>query len=233
VSQPEESGRTESEAISRAFYAGLGADGLANRTRPEWDEQIVGAVVELLPPEARTLDVGCGYGRVALPLARAGYAVEGLDLSENLIEAARRVADAEGLACRFTVGSMTSLPYASASFDAILCLWSAFHELLDEEAQTQTVGEMWRVLRPEGLALIEGPLYEEPTQAEIESGARRGRNGRIAWSIVEGMPNPHYCHDERSFRRLCEKADVSDFKVFLREWAGRRRLFFRLDKPPA
>jgi 2-polyprenyl-3-methyl-5-hydroxy-6-metoxy-1,4-benzoquinol methylase len=104
VPQSEEIGRVQSEKISRAFYAKLGAEGLANRTRPDWDEKIAGAVKELLRAEARVLDVGCGYGRVALPLARAGYELEGLDISENLVEAARQAASAEGLPIGFTVG---------------------------------------------------------------------------------------------------------------------------------
>lgn len=226
-------GRAEAEALSRAFYAELGADGLAKRTRPEWDAEIVAAVVELLPPKARVLDAGCGYGRVALPLARAGFDVCGLDLSEQLIDAARRAAAAEAVPSRFTVGTMTSLPYAPASFDAVICLWSAFHELLDEETQMQSLGEMWRVLRPGGFALIEGPLYTEPSKADVESGARRGHEHRIAWTRVEGVLNPHYLHDERSFRRICNAAGISRIEVFERDWAGRRRLFLRLQKPHA
>src|SRR5919201_6350444 len=100
-----------SDDFTRSFYAQLGAEGLARRTRADWDEQIVAAVLDLLPPRARVLDVGCGYGRVALPLVRAGYDVEGIDLSPNLIDAARAAAEAEHLAVRFSVGSMTALPY--------------------------------------------------------------------------------------------------------------------------
>ncbi len=222
---------SRAEEISRAFYAELGADGLANRTRPEWDEKVVAAVIEMLPPNARVLDVGCGYGRVTLPLAREGYEVEGLDLAANLIEAAQQAADAEGLAISFKVGSMTELPYSDASFDAVICLWSAFHELLDEDAQVHAINEMWRVLRPSGFTLIEGSLYEEPSADEIESGARRGPEYRIAWGFVEGILNPHYLHDEHSFRRICAAAGVAEFKVFDREWAGRKRLFLRFDKP--
>jgi hypothetical protein len=54
---------------------------------------------------------------------------------------------------------------------------------------------------------------------------------RIGWGLVEGILNPHYAHDERSFRRICDAAGVSRFQVFEREWGGRQRLFLRLDKP--
>jgi 2-polyprenyl-3-methyl-5-hydroxy-6-metoxy-1,4-benzoquinol methylase len=222
----------KSEEISRAFYAQLGADGLANRTRPEWNEQIVAAVIDMLPPVARVLDVGCGYGRVTLPLSHAGYEVEGIDIAPNLIEAARRAADAEGARINFTVGSMTRLPYAEGSFDAVICLWSAFYELLEEDEQRDAVSEMWRVLRPGGFALIEGPPNADLAEADIEGGARRGPEARIAWITVEGLLNPHYVHDERSLGHICAAAGVPQFDVFERDWAGRMRLFLRLDKPP-
>jgi 2-polyprenyl-3-methyl-5-hydroxy-6-metoxy-1,4-benzoquinol methylase len=108
-------GVSRSEEISRAFYAKLGADGLAHRTRPDWDERIVEALVEILPINAHVLDVGCGYGRIGIPLARAGYAVEGLDLSPNLIDAARETAEAEGVDIGLAVGSMTALLSGASS----------------------------------------------------------------------------------------------------------------------
>jgi SAM-dependent methyltransferase len=222
---------SESEELSRSFYARLGPEGLARRTRKDWDEQIVAALVELLPDGASVLDVGCGYGRITLPLARLGYAVEGVDLSPNLIDAAREAAARAGLVVEFSVGSMTSLPHDADSFDVAICLWSAFHELLEEDEQVSALRELSRVLRPGGFALIEGPLYREPTAAEIESGDRRGPELRLDWGLVEGLVNPHYVHDERSFRRLCAAAGIDRFDVFERDWGGRRRLFLRVDEP--
>jgi SAM-dependent methyltransferase len=218
-----------SAELSRSFYAQLGVEGLARRTRPEWDEQIVSALLELLPARARVLDVGCGYGRIAIPLARAGFDVDGIDVSPNLVEAAHAAAEADGLAVSFTVGSMTDLPYEDASFDVALCLWSAFNELLAEDEQVRTLVELRRVLRRRGFALIEGPPYEEPTDGDVAGGTRRGPEHRIAWLLVEGILNPHYQHDERSFRRICAAAGVESFEVFERDWAGRRRLFLRFD----
>jgi hypothetical protein len=127
---------------------------------------------------------------------------------------------------------MTRLPYAESSFEAVICLWSAFYELLEEEEQRDAVSEMWRVLRPRGFALIEGPRHANLTEADIEGDARQGLEGRIARITVECFLNPHYAHDETTFGRICSAAGVPHFNVFEREWAGRMRLFLRLDKPP-
>lgn len=50
------------------------------------------------------LDVGCGTGRHALELARRGYRVVGVDLSESLLAQGRKMAEAEGLAVTFILG---------------------------------------------------------------------------------------------------------------------------------
>jgi ubiquinone/menaquinone biosynthesis C-methylase UbiE len=208
---------SESERLSRAFYDALGADGLAARTTPEWNAAIVARLVESIPPGARVLDVGCGYGRISLPLAEKGYRVDAIDLSPTLVAAARRSAAALDLAIDFRVGAMTDLPYPASAFDTVLCLWSAFHELLARDEQRAALGEMWRVTAPGGFVLIEGP------QADGQ--------GRITQEIVEGLPNAHYRHDEPSLRELCEEAGIGSFKIYGDEWAGRTRLFLRLEKP--
>ncbi len=171
----------DSEEISRAFYARLGAEGLAGRTRPEWDAQIVAALVELLPAGARVLDAGCGYGRVALPLARAGYDVEGLDHSEALLAAARHAADAAHLRARFALGSLTRLPYASGSFDVAICLWSSFHELLEPEAQMQVIRELVASIERERLRADRGSALRGSERGGDRHGsaARAGESHRV------------------------------------------------------
>jgi SAM-dependent methyltransferase len=227
---PRSSSEPSSEELSRSFYAQLGAEGLAGRTRPEFDREIVEALTGMIPVGSRVLDAGCGYGRVALPLARAGYDVIGLDLSKDMIRAAHDAVHGTETRLGLVVGSFSRLPFAAGRFDAVICLWSAFNELLEDREQVDAIREMWRVLAGGGIALIEGRPYTEATDEDIRSGVRRGVDHRVEWGLVEGILNPHYRHDERSFERICRSAGVERFRVYERDWGGRQRLFLRLDR---
>ena len=58
----------------------------------------------------KVLDLGCGDGTTALPAARLGADVLGVDIARNLVEAGNRRAQAEGLTnCRFQQGDATNL----------------------------------------------------------------------------------------------------------------------------
>src|SRR4051812_27404164 len=72
---------------------------------------------------ARMLDVACGTGNLALPAARAGAIVTGIDISTALIEQARSHAATEGLAATFDEGDCEQLPYPDASFDVVLSMF--------------------------------------------------------------------------------------------------------------
>lgn len=95
--------------------------------------------------DKRVLDVGCGKGRFARALQEEhpGAAIWGLDLSEEMLRfvpaGVRRVA-----------GSMTALPVADSTFDAVYATESLEHAVEIERA----VSEMCRVLKPGGKLVI-------------------------------------------------------------------------------
>ncbi|MGH2807935.1 MAG: class I SAM-dependent methyltransferase, partial [Actinomycetota bacterium] len=100
-------------------------------------EQEVAFLLELLrlPAEARILDVGCGPGRHALPLARAGYQVTGIDVSERFLQIARDRANEQGIG-----GGSLSLFHVDArampfdhEFDAVLALCEGAFGLMGQD----------------------------------------------------------------------------------------------------
>ena len=95
---------------------------LAASRDPERTELEVDFVSSQIRPAGHVLDVPCGTGRVAVPLAERGFTVAGLDISEAVLAVARKA----GPDIDFRQGDMRELPWADGSFDAVLNLWTAF-----------------------------------------------------------------------------------------------------------
>jgi len=206
--------------VVRNYYAELGAPGLRSRTRPDWDSIIVDEVAAYLGTRERVLDVGCGYGRIAHPLVVAGYQVIGLDISEPLLRYASATTAGRAVRLPLALADMSRMPFREASFDAVICLWSAFYELVDTIDQAAALAEMKRVLVQGGLALIEGPL---PPPGDDDLSA-----DRISHGVVEGIPMQGYVHDLETLERRCAEAGIADYDVCVRDWAGRDRTILTL-----
>ena len=99
-----------------------------------------------IPPGQRLLDIGCGAGQSAIPAARRGHRVTGIDIAENLVDHARARAGSEGLDAEFHVGDAEALPYEDRSFDAVITMIGAMFAPRPDKV----VEEIARVLRPGG-----------------------------------------------------------------------------------
>src|SRR5215212_792835 len=99
-----------------------------------------------LKPGMKVLDVACGTGNTALPEARTGAIVTGVDLAPNLVEQARENARREGLKVQFDEGDAEALPYDDASFDAVVSMFGAMFAPRPE----LVAAELKRVCRPGG-----------------------------------------------------------------------------------
>jgi ubiquinone/menaquinone biosynthesis C-methylase UbiE len=105
------------------------------------------------PPGGDLLDVPCGYGRHAIPLARAGYRVTGVDRSPTLLAEARRRAG-DDKPPELVEADYRELPFPDESFDAALNLFTSLGFYGDEE-DVKALTEIGRVLRPAARLVIE------------------------------------------------------------------------------
>lgn len=101
-------------------------------------------------PGEKVLDVACGTGSTAIPAARAGAVVTGVDIAPNLIEQARKNAEAENLNCRFDEGDAEALPYADGSFDTVVTMFGAMFAPRPEKVAE----ELTRVCRSGGRSVM-------------------------------------------------------------------------------
>jgi SAM-dependent methyltransferase len=99
-----------------------------------------------IPQGARILDVACGAGQIAIPLAQKGYDVTGVDIATNLIEQARVRANMEQLDVEFQEGDAEDLNFPDASFDVVISLIGAMFAPRPE----RVAAELTRVCRPGG-----------------------------------------------------------------------------------
>ena len=99
-----------------------------------------------LYPNEPVLDLACGSGNLAIPAARAGATVTGIDIAPNLVSQAQTRALAEGLSIRFDVGDAEQLPYANGEFTTVVTMFGAMFAARPERA----AAEMLRVTRSGG-----------------------------------------------------------------------------------
>ncbi len=107
------------------------------------------------------LDLGCGDGTTAIPSAKLGANVLGVDIAQNLVEAGNKRAKAEGLInCTFQEGDATDLqPLKDGSFDLVVSIFGAMFA----PKPMDVAKEMVRVTRPGGRIVMGNWIPGDPT----------------------------------------------------------------------
>ncbi len=139
------------DAFFNDFYLRAYAD--EERDAEAGEQALAAARLAGCPDGGELLDAPCGFGRHAIPLARAGYRVTGVDRSTVLLDEARRRAAGERWP-KFVTADYRELPLKDESFDAALNLYTSLGYLGDEE-DTRALASIRRVLREGGRLVIE------------------------------------------------------------------------------
>jgi ubiquinone/menaquinone biosynthesis C-methylase UbiE len=114
-----------------------------------------------ITPGLKVLDLGCGDGTTAIPAARAGADVSGVDIAKNLVEAGNKRVKEEGLAnCTFREGDATDLhELKDHSFDLVVSIFGAMFA----PKPMDVAKEMVRVTRPGGRIVMGNWIPGDPT----------------------------------------------------------------------
>lgn len=116
-------------------------------------EDILERIVRLAAPQPSdaALDVACGPGVLACALAKQVLRAAGIDLTPAMLEQALRTQREQGLSnVEWTLGDVTAMPFADASFEVVTCRF-AFHHFPEP---LSVLREMRRVCRPGGRVVV-------------------------------------------------------------------------------
>jgi SAM-dependent methyltransferase len=161
-----------------AFYDWENARTLGRRDIPFWRNLALRA-------GGPVLELGCGTGRIALPLGRAGVPVVGIDRSAPMLDRARRRVKRARLADRVHLirGDIRHLPFAGGgkSFPMVMAPYGVLQSLLREADLAATLESVREVLRPGctfGLELVADlPSWQEYRKRVSLTGWRQRRGG--------------------------------------------------------
>ena len=177
------------EGIPYADYGPDEAEGQALGTRPVYRAEIeswLAAVPELTERlesgTARVLDIGCGIGWSSVCMAKAhpGVVVDGVDLDPGSIEAAKRVAESEGVTDRVRFELRDAATLAGAGYD-LACMFEMLHDLARPVEVLRAARE---ALNPDGVVLV----ADEPCGDAFAGPADEQERRHYGYSLLHCLP---------------------------------------------
>lgn len=193
------------------------------------------ALRQLMTPDSVVLDLGCGSGAMAFEFARfmgpRGHYI-GFDVHEASIKWARSRFESDA---RFTFhlaelrtpysegyterAASYAFPCADASVDFVLGK-SLFTHLLELETR-HYLGEIGRVLRKDGQALITAFLIREPGETALEGAMFEFRyGGPDEWHLVETKPTAAVAYRLEHFESMVTEAGLEIREAIFGNWRG-------------
>lgn len=116
----------------------------------------------------KIIDIGCGAGRTTIALYNLGYKkIQGFDLSETLINAARKFAEQRNLPIQFDVLNMMSTHYENQEFDVAFLSDCALICIPGRSNRALALKETSKIVKPNGFIIIVTPEDRNITFADF------------------------------------------------------------------
>lgn len=142
------------------------------------------------------LDLGCGTGRHSIFLAELGFDVTATDISEHGVAITQKRAQEKGLNIKTLCHDMRKIPFDDNTFDAVLCVWTTGHGLLEDMIAHKN--EMVRVTKPNGFIFAD---YVSKQDRYYGKGIEIEKD-----TFINNVPGeeeiPHHYSDEDGIKEL-------------------------------
>jgi SAM-dependent methyltransferase len=199
------------DLFERDYYDLLAPGGPGSQVDPDSYQRQTASEVEFiatvldLPAGAPVLDLCCGWGRHAIPLAGRGLAVSGLDFSAYHLELARKAAAEAGVEVDWVESDMRTIPRPDASLRAVISIFTSFGYLDDTDNQ-RVLDEVARVLAPGGRFLLDVINRDWMMDAFRETDWTEDAEGNVvlerrSWDATHGRVNVDWTHIDTAGRR--------------------------------
>ena len=181
---------------------------------PEVTSRQVEFIVESLQlaPGARVLDLACGHGRIAIPLAQRGYDVTGVDLSAFHLRLARQAAKRAGVKVRWIRSDMREIDFEE-EFDAVINVFTSFGYFEQEEDDVRVLKAVARSLRRGGKLFLDTMNREWLIRNFSESQWEEHEDGLITMErrrlrLEDSRVETDFMYIEPDGRRACHTVSV-------------------------
>jgi len=215
-----------SQAPRRPFYGEFAwaFDLLIDRPVRRECSAIAGWLVQRgILPGSRILDAGCGTGRYAIELARRGYAVEGVDLSPDLIDVATHAIRDSTPRVSFSVGDIAKL--GTSIYAAILCR-GVLNDIVDDQDRDKVFASFAGALRSDGVLILDVRDWAASVERKSREPLFRKRvstdRGELTFTSVTALG--HEMHqlviDEQHELAAAGGTRISTYRFVMRCWTS-------------
>ena len=193
----------------RQFISGEGIEGyfaekydqFAKAVLIDVYKEIADLVIKHLK-SGKILEIGPGPGYLSIEIAKLGdFQIIGLDISETMVEIAKRNAQEAGVEVKFQLGNATNMPFEDNTFDFVVSSGSLHHW----KEPVRVFNETYRILRINGKALI-GDLRKDAPKEEISEITKEIDSFIMRWGLK------HSLRESYTKRTIAELVSKTRFK---------------------